>query len=402
MQFTSVYIPYGAYWSTPFIRWQGNFAALHPMEFAAETTSRALAERQISAELFDALFLGMTVPARHSFYGAPWLAGMIGAPGISGPSINQACATSARVIGSAAYELETDAERCILAITCDKTSNGPHIYYPNPLGPGGQGASEEWVGDNFTFDPYARNAMLETAENVAAEGRFSTEEQNAATLLRYQQYQDALQGEAAFHRRYMLSPLEVKDPSGRKVLATVRDDEGIYATTPEGLARLRPVRENGTVTYGTQTHPADGNAGMILTSRARARELSRDTAIEVRVLSFGQARAKKGFMAQATVPAARRALLAAELGIKDIQAIKTHNPFAVNDLYFAREMEIALENFNHYGSSLIFGHPQGPTGMRLVIELIEELALRGGGAGLFVGCAAGDTAGALVVQVDQA
>ncbi|HET8840827.1 MAG TPA: hypothetical protein VFN35_05135, partial [Ktedonobacteraceae bacterium] len=121
-----------------------------------------------------------------------------------------------------------------------------------------------------------------------------------------------------------------------------------------------------------------------------------------RLLSFGQARAKRGFMAQATVPAARQALKAANLEIPDVKAIKTHNPFAVNDLYFAREMGVALEDFNSYGSSLIFGHPQGPTGMRLLIELIEELTLRGGGIGLFVGCAAGDTAGALVVQVDQA
>ncbi len=57
---------------------------------------------------------------------------------------------------------------------------------------------------------------------------------------------------------------------------------------------------------------------------------------------------------------------------------------------------------NNYGSSLIWGHPQGPTGMRLVIELIEELALKGGGYGLFTGCAAGDSAAAVVVLVTEA
>ena len=46
---------------------------------------------------------------------------------------------------------------------------------------------------------------------------------------------------------------------------------------------------------------------------------------------------------------------------------------------------------NNYGCSLIWGHPQGPTGLRSVIELIEELVIRGGGRGLFQGCAAGDT-----------
>ena len=399
-QFDSAYIPYGGYWSTPFVRWQGNFAHLHPIRFAADVAQRALRERDIAPEAFDALFLGMTVIAQHSFYGAPWLAGLIGAAGVSGPTINQACATSARVLASAAFEVETNAERCILAMTCDKTSNGPHIYYPNPLGPGGKGESEEWVWDNFNCDPYAQNEMIETAENVATECGISWEEQNAITVLRYQQYQDALKENAAFHRRYMVTPLEVKDLSGRKVLATVTDDEGIYPTTVEGLAKLRPVKPGGTVSFGTQTHPADGSCGMVVTSRERARELSRNRAIEIQVLGFGQARAKKGFMAQATVPAARNALNAAGVSLSEVKAIKTHNPFAVNDIYLARELGVPVEGFNNYGCSLIFGHPQGPTGMRLILELIEELVLRGGGYGLFTGCAAGDTGAAVVLWVD--
>jgi acetyl-CoA acetyltransferase len=39
--------------------------------------------------------------------------------------------------------------------------------------------------------------------------------------------------------------------------------------------------------------------------------------------------------------------------------------------------------------------------MRLVIELIEELVDRGGGYGLFTGCAAGDTGAAVVVRVED-
>ena len=254
--------------------------------------------------------------------------------------------------------------------------------------------------DNINCDPYAQNAKIETAENVAAESGITWEEQNAVTLLRYQQYQEALKDNAAFHRRFMITPLEVKDLSSRKVIAMVTDDEGVFPTTAEGLARLRPVKQDGTVSFGTQTHPADGSCGIVVTSRERARALSRDRAIEIQVLGFGQARAKKGFMAQSTVPAARNALNAAGVSLSDIKAIKTHNPFAVNDIYLAREMGFPVEGFNNYGCSLIFGHPQGPTGMRQVIELIEELALLGGGYGLFTGCAAGDTGAAIVLQVD--
>jgi acetyl-CoA acetyltransferase len=56
---------------------------------------------------------------------------------------------------------------------------------------------------------------------------------------------------------------------------------------------------------------------------------------------------------------------------------------------------------NAYGCSLIFGHPQGPTGLRSVAELIETLRLRGGGVGLFTGCAAGDTGAAIVLEVSE-
>lgn len=400
MPLQNVFIPYGAYWSTPFVRWQGSFANQHAITFAAEIARRALAERDIPANVFDSVFLGITVPQKHSFYGAPWYAALIGATGVTGPMFGQACATSARVLASAAFEIESGAQEVILAATCDRTSNGPHITYPNPLAPGGKADAEDWVWDNFNCDPYPGQSMLQTAENVAQECDIGRDEQDEVTLIRYAQYQDALKDDSAFHKRFMVAPIEIKDPSGRKTLATVTTDEGVFPTTADGLARLKPVLPGGTVTFGGQTHPADGNAGIVVTSRQRARDLSRDPGITIQVLSFGQGRAKPGFMAQATVPAARAALQQAGLTIGDIAAIKTHNPFAVNDIYFCREMGVKWDAMNNYGSSLVWGHPQGPTGARSIIELIEELVIRGGGYGLFDGCAAGDTAAAVVVRVD--
>jgi acetyl-CoA acetyltransferase family protein len=403
VKFEKTYVPYGGYWSTPFARWQGSLAQTHPVKLAAQVARRALDERGIEPGAFDSLFYGMTIPAPQSFYAAPWVAGQIGNPDITGPTIMQACATSARLIGQAAGEVDgDDGARCILGITADRVSNGPHIYYPDASGPGGSGTTENWVLDNFACDPYADAAPIDTAENVARDQGISRQEQDEVTLIRYGQYIADRENGGAFQKRYMIAPLEVRDPSGRKVIATLDDDEGITPTSAEGLARLRPVQEGGTCTYGSQTHPADGNCGLILAGRERAEELSRDRGIEVRILSFAQARARRGYMPMAPVPAAQKALDEAGLRMFDVTAIKTHNPFAVNDIYFSRMFDLAPEAFNNHGSSLIFGHPQGPTGMRLVIELIEELVDRGGGYGLFSGCAAGDSAGALVLKVDGA
>jgi len=399
MFFQKAYVPYGGYWSTPFCRWQESFAHLNAVSFAAEMAVRALEERAVSPQVFDTLYLGLTVPQRYSFYGGPWLAGLIGAEAVTGPIISQACATGARVVGTAASEIELSGERTVLTITTDRCSNGPHIYYPNPLGPGGKGDTEDWVWDNFGHDPFAKNAMVETAENVAREAGITREEQDEMTLLRYEQYDAALKDNSAFLRRFMLLPIEVKDAQGRKVLSTVEGDEGVFPTTAEGLAKLKPVVREGTVTYGTQTHPADGNCGMIIATKEKAKALSRNPNIEIQVLSFGEGRAKKGYMAKAIVPAAQQALSRAGISIKDVAVVKTHNPFAVNDIYFCREMGVKPEAMNNYGSSLVWGHPQGPTGHRLIIETIEELVLKGGGYGLFVGCAAGDTGAGVVLKV---
>ena len=385
-------IPYGCYWSTPFARWQGAFAHLNALEFCAEVARRELAQRDIPAGAFDHGVLGFTVPQKHSFYGLPWVAGMAGLPHLPGPTIMQACATGVRALLAGVQEIESGLARATLTLTCDRTSNGPHLYYPNPRGPGGTGSHEDWVMDNFSCDPLGPHAMVKTAENVAAKHAISTEEQHEVVLLREGQYKDALK--SGFHRRFMSLPFAV--PQAKAVLEA---DEGIRFSSAEGLAKLKPVLDGGTVTYGGQTHPADGNAGIVLATPERARELARDPNIRIRLLGFGQARAALAHMPEAPAPAARRALAQAGVEISSLKAVKTHNPFAVNDVLFARLTGIELARTNNYGSSLVWGHPQAPTGTRAVIELIEELVLAGGGYGLFTGCAAGDSAMALVLQV---
>lgn len=399
MRCEKTFIPYGVYWSSPFVKWQGSFASQHAFRLAAEIGKARLQERSVDLGCIQALHLGYTVPQKNSFYGAPWMAALMGMDRITGPVLSQACATGARTLASAAMDLEVGDHDVVLAVTADRCSNGPHLYYPDPTGPGGRGQSEDWVWDNFQRDPYAKNAMIETAENVAREAGIDRAVQDELTLVRHQQYQKALADERAFQRRYMVQPVEVKDASGRRVIATVETDEGVFPTTVEGLAKLKPVLPEGTVTFGAQTFPADGNAGVLLATKERALELGTQP-ITVQVCSFAQARTKKGFMAMAVVPAAREALKRAGIAITDVKATKTHNPFAVNDVYFAREMDLPFDAFNDFGSPLIYGHPQGPTGMRVIVELVEQLALAGGGYGLFSGCAAGDTAMACVVRVD--
>ena len=66
MRFEKAFIPYGAYWSTPFSRWQGSFAHLHSMKFAALAVRVTIAESgNVASQVAPQLMppgLDVTVP----------------------------------------------------------------------------------------------------------------------------------------------------------------------------------------------------------------------------------------------------------------------------------------------------------------------------------------------------
>jgi len=390
-------IPLGLAWSSPFVRWQGSLADVNSLDLAVAVTQEALARGNMDPAEITRLVMGWTVPQRESFYGAPTLAARLGAADVSGAMLSQACATGVACLEAAAATVALEPDAVVLAVTTDRTSNGPVLIHPGAGRPGGTPDVERWVLDSFERDPWGGTSMVATAEAVATEAGMTKDELDDLTLLRYQQYRDALADDRAFQRSWMV-PVTIERRRGAPLV--VEADEGVHDTTGEALAKLAPVTPGGVVSFGSQTHPADATAGMIVASEDRARELSGGAGI-ARILATGFARVEKGRMPKAPVPAARQALADADLAISAVDVIKTHNPFAVNDLWFAQQMGIDAEAMNPYGCSLVYGHPQAPTGTRGIAELIEILRRRGGGIGLFTGCAAGDTGAAVVVRVDD-
>ncbi|MDD4170566.1 MAG: thiolase family protein, partial [Desulfotomaculaceae bacterium] len=356
--YTKAYIPYRGYYSSPFARWQGSLQHENSIELGAATAKKWLATKNIDPKIFEYLYLGKTVGQLHTFYAAPWAAALLGATDIPGCHVPQACSTSTTCVSQAAAGIETGLYERAFCLMTDRMSNAPHTTWPNPMGPGGEVISENWGMDNFNSDPWGKVAMVQTAENVVnTAGGITKEDCDELTFRRYEQYLDALANDREFQKRYMF-PVEYK--KSKKEVGLLEADEGVTPIVKEVMAKLKPVIAGGVHSFGAQTHPADGNSGIIVSTREKAKELSTDSSIEIQIISYGFARAPKAHMAMAVVPSARMALEKAGLGIKEMKAVKTHNPFAANDLYLAKEMEIDFRTFNNYGSSMIYGHPQGP------------------------------------------
>jgi acetyl-CoA acetyltransferase len=292
--YTKAFIPYKGYYSTPFCKWQGSLANENAITLGAAVSRKFFEQKGLDVNDLDYCIFGNTIGQHRQFYASPWTAALLGAQALPAIAISQACTTGATCINQAAMGIETGLFERPYVITVDRTSNGPHTIWPNPKGPGGEVISENWNMDNFNADPNTGKKMVETAENVARENGFTKEMCDDLTVRRYEQYQAALADDRAFQRRYM-QPVEIAVSKKKTILVT--EDEGIIPSTKEGLAGLKPTIPGGVLSFGAQTHPADGNAGVLVTTQEKARQLSADDKVTIQVIAYGFAREKKGIHA---------------------------------------------------------------------------------------------------------
>jgi acetyl-CoA acetyltransferase len=138
---------------------------------------------------------------------------------------------------------------------------------------------------------------------------------------------------------------------------------------------------------------------LLVTSAERAKELSTRPEIDIRFVGKAEARAQPSLMPEAPGLAVKKLLDRVGLTVDDIAVAKNHNPFAVNDAVFQRQTGFDWKKLNRTGCSMVWGHPQGPTLTRTLIEALEEAVDLGGGNVLIFGCAAGDVGIAALFQV---
>jgi acetyl-CoA acetyltransferase len=142
-------------------------------------------------------------------------------------------------------------------------------------------------------------------------------------------------------------------------------------------------------------------AVLLVATPEKAAELSPRPEIDIQFVAKTEIRTAPSLMPEAPTLAVKKLLDRIGLTMKDMAVVKNHNPFAVNDAIFARVMDYDWRSMNNTGCPLVWGHPQGPTLTRVIIEALEEAVGLGGGYVLVFGCAAGDVGIASVLKVTE-
>jgi acetyl-CoA acetyltransferase family protein len=238
-----------------------------------------------------------------------------------------------------------------------------------------------WRFPNPELVPEWTIGLGETAEVVAEEFGVTREAQDAFAAESQRRAAAAMEA-GRFDDEIV--PVHVPRRKGDPVVVDT-DEHPRPGTTPEALARLRPVfRTGGSVTAGNSSGINDGAAALLVVSAERGRALGLEPM--VRIVHGAVAGVEPHRMGIGPIPATRRALARARWGEEELELVELNEAFAAQALPCMQELGLDPERVNVNGGAIALGHPVGCSGARILVTLVHEMRRRGAGRGLATMC----------------
>jgi acetyl-CoA acyltransferase len=333
---------------------------------------------QVPRAEIDDVILGCAMPEAESGMNMARVAALrAGLPdSVPGVTINRFCSSGLQSIAMAAEKIRAGGAEIVLAGGAESMSMVPMIgnkFAPNP-----------WMVDHL---PQIYMGMGLTAEEVYRKYGISREEQDQFS---FRSHQNALSAQAAGKFDDEIVPLEVETATPEGTRKTVfQKDEGPRAdTSPEALAKLKPVfHAAGTVTAGNSSQTSDGAAAAIVMSERKARDLGLKPL--ARFVSFAVGGVPPEIMGIGPVVAIPKALKLAGLKLDDVGLVELNEAFAVQALAVIREAGLNLDTLNVNGGAIALGHPLGCTGAKLTATILREMTRRKVRYGMVTMCIGG-------------
>jgi acetyl-CoA C-acetyltransferase len=305
-------------------------------------------------------------------------------------TVNRLCSSGLQAIVTAAMEINNDDANIVVAGGVESMSNLPYYVRNSRWGYRmGHGEFEDGLVTALS-DPFTRNHMGITAENVAAKYNVCREVQDQFAFESQQKAARAL-ADGVF--KSQIIPVNVKVSKTEERVFDI-DEYPRPKTTLESLAKLRPAfKKDGTVTAGNSSGINDSSAAVVVMTAQQAAGLGLKPM--ARFAGSAAAGVPPEIMGVGPVPAVRKLLARTGLKLQDIGLIELNEAFAAQSVACINELGMDPAKVNVNGGAIALGHPIGASGCIIAIKLINEMARRqvrygmvalciGGGQGLAV------------------
>ncbi|MEU4250056.1 steroid 3-ketoacyl-CoA thiolase [Amycolatopsis sp. NPDC026612] len=176
----------------------------------------------------------------------------------------------------------------------------------------------------------------------------------------------------------------------------VARDQGLRETTVEGLARLKPVVEDGIHTAGTSSQISDGAAALLLLDADRAAALGLRP--RARIVAQALVGAEPYYHLDGPIRATERVLARTGMTVADLDLFEVNEAFASVALSWQQVVSPDPSRVNVNGGAIALGHPVGSTGARLLTTALHELERRDASTALVTMCAGGALATATIIE----
>ena len=382
---------------TPIGRFMGAFSSLSAVDLGVVAVSGVLERVGLdpASGLVDEVIMGQVLQAGAGQNPARQVALGAGLP-VSTPAmtVNKVCGSSLKAIMLAATAIRAGEHRCIVAGGMESMTNAPQLLMGQRRGTkmGDSTLVDSMIHDGL-WDVYNDMHMGNTGEVVSEEFSITREGMDAFAA---QSQQRAATAQAEGWFAWETVPVQVPQRRGGPV--TVLADEGIRAdTTPEGLARLRPVFDReGKVTAGNASTLNDGAAAVLVADADLAAEMGWEVIAEI-VDQTTSGVAPERVMA-APIPAVRTLLERQELDVLDVDVYEHNEAFAAASCAVAQDLGIPNDRFNLHGGAVSLGHPLGASGARCLITMIGAMRRIDAKSGIVTLCLGGGNAVAMLVR----
>lgn len=328
-------------------------------------------------------------------------------------TVNINCASGLHAVLDAVKQIETGFARCVLVVAVEVMSDYTGAYarnqreyfaklleisrekrwwkkYPKLLWQLAKikmmPHKPAWMIELGLTDPTCKLRMDETAEIIAKDLKISREEQDL--------YAWESQHRAAAAQKNDRFSSEIVPIDG------IKDDNGIRPNqTLQQLAKLKPLRPNGTVTAGNSSQISDGAVAILLAEKELAEKLGWPALANMSSQKSAVMGGEPDRMGLGPVRAVIELHNKTKFNLDDFDVIETNEAFAsvvLGQRHFLEGLDAEKTNVN--GGAIALGHPISATGARLVLTCARELALRNARRGLVTLCVGGGQGVAAAIE----
>jgi acetyl-CoA C-acetyltransferase len=381
---------------TPIGTFQGGLASVRAPELGARCVAAVLERTGLDPAKIDEVIMGNVCQAGLQQNPARQAAIFGGVPKTcSAMTINKVCGSGLKSVALADQAIRAGDKECIIAGGFENMSQIPYALMQARDGLRlGDGKVTDLLVHDGLWDIYNNYHMGMTAEWVVDTYKVSREDQDAYAARSHQRALDAWNS-GKFDKEVI--PVEVPQRKGDPVVVA-RDEGPREGTTPEKLAKLRPVfkRDGGSVTAGNASSINDGAAALLICSEEFASANGLTIRAVIEAASTGAVEPHEVMMAPVT--SIKNLLEKTGKTINDYGLYELNEAFSAQSVAVVRQLELDEDKVNVNGGGVSLGHPIGCSGARILVTLLYAMEDRGVKDGIASLCLGGGDAVSMAIS----